>query len=121
MSADMNGMRKCVRMIRRLPIIMGSVMTLHCALLVFNIRLSFTEYVCGTSFTTCWLLLLFSRAFRFCLLHRLFIIYTMLASGCIAFERLIGFGVFLHYARLTMLLLGVVLHVALYSKTDCLC
>lgn len=121
MATDMNAMRKCVRMIRRLPIIMGSVMTLHCALLVFNVRLMLTEYICGTSFMTCWLLLLFSRAFRFCLLHRLFIIYTMLASCCIAFERLIGFGVVLHYARLTMFLLGVVLHVALFSKVDCLC
>jgi len=29
MATDINAMRKCVRMIRRLPIIMGSVMTLH--------------------------------------------------------------------------------------------
>lgn len=117
---DAGRLRRCVRAVRTLPAVMCLVMTAHCALLLLGVSLPLAEYACGMSFLTCWLLMAFSRALRFCALHRALIIHTMLVSACISFERIIGFGAALRPARVVMLAVGAaLLAAAVIRKSRC--
>ncbi len=116
---DAGRLRRCVRAVRRLPAVMCLVMTAHCALLLLGVSLPLAEYACGMSFLTCWLLMAFSRALRFCVLHRALIVHTMLVSACISFERIVGFGPALRPARVVMLAVGVSLLTAAAIRKGC--
>ena len=114
---DSNGwLRRCVRIVRLSPFVMGFASMIHCGLLVFGIKVSLTEYVCCTFFTACVILLPMSIAFKFCRLHRLFILYTLATNLCIGFEMMIGFGMTRPYMRLAMFIIGIVLHALLSTR-----
>lgn len=103
-------------MVRLLPFVMGFASMLHCGLLVFGIKVSLTENVCCTFFTACVILLPMSIAFKFCRLHRLFILYSLATNLCIGFEITIGFGMTRTYMRLAMFIIGIVLHAILSTR-----
>lgn len=116
---DSGRLRRCVKAVRTLPAIMCLVMTVHCALLLLGVNTPLAEYACGMSFLTCWFLMAFSRALRFCALHRMLIIHAMLVSACISFERTVGFGEALRPVRAVMLIVGATLLVAVAIRKGC--
>lgn len=104
----------CMICLRYLIILNGIEMLVHvCSLL------------CGTdSSWGLWMLLiqcaivllLVSHALKFCLLHRLFIVYSHIVAACVIFQKYHGFGNLLTATRLLMATIGVILVILLVRK-----
>lgn len=111
---DLMKTKLCMTCLRYLIILNGIEMLIHvCSLL------------CGTDsswglwmlLSQCALVLLaVSYALKFCLLHRLFIVYSHLVVACVIFQKYHGFGTMLTPARLFMMTTGIVMIVLLIRK-----
>ena len=75
-------------------------------------------YVVKYSFAIFFLLTVLSIAYEFCWVHRSFVLYCYLVSLCIEYQVRTGFGDWLPVARVTSLVIGVVL-LLLFIKNNC--
>lgn len=82
-------------------------MTIHCGLLLIGINLNLANFFAGGSIYTTALLLIMSYVFKFCWIHKAFIIYTLLIDICIQIQVYIGFGPLLIPARMAAFIIGV--------------
>ena len=83
-------------------------MVVHCSLLLFGFSFYFAEIV--TIVLGFYLVHRIAfHFFRFCIITRMMIYYTWIYMVCIWFERFIGFGGLLVYARVFMLIIGLII------------
>lgn len=105
--------RMCIFALKYIPVITSFTMMMHVALLLFGIDYSYAEFITGVSFMPAVILLLMPMAFRFCWLHKSFIVYTLLVDSCIEYQRCFGFGRYVNAYRLIVFIAGVTLFVYL--------
>lgn len=110
----------CLHILKYAPVASTVCMTTHIALLLFGYTPVF-ECVVGTAPLPSVVLFSASHAFRFCLLHKMLIIYSLLADLCCSYERVIGFGNALTPMRFLMLYIGCELIVATVKCKGRLC
>lgn len=75
-------------------------------------------YVVKYSFAIFFLLTVLSISYEFCWVHRCFIFYDYLVSLCIEYQTRSGFGELLIPARITSLVIGVLLIIA-FIENNC--
>lgn len=102
--------------VKILPSIGCLVMWAHCLTLLLGKEWVFAESAFGLSAAAALLLMLLSIEYRFCIMHKLQILYIISMQFCITFQREYGFGEFLALARIVMCLLGAMLMVRLFTN-----
>ena len=75
-------------------------------------------YVVKYSFAIFFLLTVLSISYEFCWVHRCFVLYDYLISLCIEYQTRSGFGEWLIPARITSLVIGVLLIIA-FIENNC--
>ena len=75
-------------------------------------------YVVKYSFAIFFLLTVLSIAYEFCWVHRSFVLYCYLVSLCIEYQIRTGFGEWLLAARITSLVIGLLLLV-FFIQNNC--
>lgn len=98
---------KLFALIRVVPALFVLVMFAHVVMLEFGISTIIPEVVLGLIVFV--LLMLISKKFHYCLLHRCCIIYGYAVFLCCHYERGVGFGEWLDCARLIALACGAFL------------
>lgn len=104
----------CIIALKYVPIIGTILMTLHVAALLLGYKLFIFELSVLTIVTL--MVILWSKVFKFCLIHRLSSLYTIAVLWCCYIERYIGFGKYLQILRVIFLYLGIILLILLTIK-----
>lgn len=117
---NMKEHRIMIMLLKYLPVFNALMMMLHCLTLLLGYDWHLAELTCGQCLTMSVLLFVFSSVFRFCWLHKAFILYTMLVQECIIIQDCFGFGKLLTPTRWLMLLIGLALFVVLLFKNKTL-
>lgn len=104
----------CIIALKYVPIIGTVLMTLHVATLLLGYKLFISELSVLTIVTL--MIMLWSKVFKFCLIHRLSSLYTISVIWCCYIERYVGFGEYLQILRVIFLYLGVALLILLGIK-----
>lgn len=99
--------------LKYIPLCMFISMWIHTVLLNFNIDPPFAESIMGCALFPCILILSLSGVFKFCFIHKLMIMYSLIVDLCINFERYIGFGILLKPLRLIMSITGSIIFLIL--------
>lgn len=99
------------------PFISGILMWVHVILKICGINLFIAENLVGLPIIPCIICCVWSYAFSFCLLHRVFIIYTSLVTYCINFNAdIFGFGDMLDIIRWLLFGIGLIIIVLFIIK-----
>ena len=99
------------------PFIAGILMWVHVILKICGVNWSVAENLVGLPIIPCIICCVWSYAFNFCLLHRIFIIYTSLVTYCINFHTdSFGFGDMLNFVRWLLFSIGLILIVLFIIK-----
>ena len=99
--------------LKYIPLCMFISMWVHTILLNFNIDPPFAESIMGCALFPCILILSLSGVFKFCFIHKLMIMYSLIVDLCINFERYIGFGILLKPLRLIISIAGSIIFLIL--------
>lgn len=102
--------------LKYIPVAADFFLCLHVLLLLFGKNETYCEYLFGYSLVGVVLMMLQSYALKFCNIYRAFVLHDFLVYTCIYYERWVGFGEFLLFARLFVLLLGVCVFGWLFSS-----
>lgn len=105
----MNWYKLCTWFLKWLPIAAMLLLVIHVALLILGVTEGWSEYVCQVGLFSVLLLIAASLALKFCIVHRLCIVYNYVVSCCINYEQQYGFGEWRSLARLLVLVVGIVL------------
>lgn len=98
------------------PVIAAFVMMCHTVLLLHHIETEVADWTFSLPIFPCIVCCLWSKTFNFCVLHRLFIIYTCVVSYCIKYQDIFGFGLTLTLFRIIIIILGLLLFIYLSLK-----
>lgn len=101
------------------PVVLGNVLQVHCILLLKGVDSGIIRHFCAIGWLTFAMLMLLSFMFRFCYVHRLYIIYCTLLNICIQIQQQDGFAAFginVDIVREIMLYLGAVLQILLIYR-----
>ena len=99
------------------PFIAGILMWVHVILRICGVSLLVAENLVGLPIIPCIICYVWSYTFTFCLLHRIFIIYTSLVTYCINFHTdSFGFGDMLNLVRWLLFSIGLILIVLFIIK-----
>lgn len=102
--------------IKYLPVCTSFLMWGHIAIhLFFGIHWYVAENVCGITIAPAVLLFLISHAFKYCWLHKAFVVYTFLISTMVDYNRIMGFN-YLTLWEIVAVLIGGVLFATLFYK-----
>lgn len=93
------------------PVIGAFIMFLHVFLLITNSAMLLADWTFSLPIIPAVTAMIWSKAFGFCIMHRLFIAYICAISYCIKFEQAIGFGSLLLFSRWFMFIIGVILFI----------
>lgn len=104
----------CIIALKYVPIMGTILMTLHVAALLLGYKLFIFELSVLTIVTL--MVMLWSKVFKFCLIHRLSSLYTITVLWCCYIERYIGFGKHLQILRVIFLYIGIILLILLTIK-----
>lgn len=110
----MKSYKLCMAALKYLVLLNGVEMLAHVCILTVGYDISVMLYL--LLFQCAVVLMFASRALGFCLLHRLFIIYSHLIVGCVIFEKYTGFGILLTPTRILAIIMGFVLVVMIIFK-----
>lgn len=105
--------------LKYIPVLMAFIMWIHTIFMLFDIHLSFTQTLAGSAIIPSILILSMSSMFRFCYLHKLLTLYSLLIDLCINYNKYVGFGYVRYEAYFIEFALGLILMVLLVSKLDC--
>ena len=111
----------CIALFKWLPIFSGVALMIDCLLLLMTMRPYFMALVFGTSVTDMIALMAASYTFRFCRLHREFILYAFIISFCVDYQVVYGFGEYLLHARVCTFIYGLSLLIRLILRKGKLC
>ena len=99
------------------PFIAGILMWVHVILKICGVGLLVAENLVGLPIIPCIICCVWSYTFNFCLLHRIFIIYTSLVTYCINFNTdIVGFGNMLDLVRWLLFGIGLILIILFIFK-----
>lgn len=99
------------------PFIAGMLMWVHVILRICGVSLLVAENLVGLPIIPCIICYIWSYAFNFCLLHRIFIIYTSLVTYCINFNAdVVEFGNMLSLVRWLLFGIGLILIIMFIIK-----
>lgn len=99
------------------PFIAGILMWVHVILRIFGVSLLVAENLVGLPIIPCIICCVWSYTFNFCLLHRIFIMYTSLVTYCINFNTdIVGFGNMLDLVRWLLFGIGLILIILFIFK-----
>lgn len=99
------------------PFIAGILMWVHVILRICGVSLLVAENLVGLPIIPCIICCVWSYAFNFCLLHRIFIIYTSLVTYCINLNAdIVGFGNMLGLVRWLLFGIGLILIILFIFK-----
>ncbi len=104
----------CIALLKYVPVLSAFLMLLHVATLLLGVTLFISEIIVLTIVTI--MVIFWSYCFKFCLVHRLTSIYTIIVLWCCYYHRFFGFGEYLEPIRLIMLYIGVVIFICLGIK-----
>ena len=100
--------RLSIMLLKYVPMIGGFLMWVHVTLLLLNIQTHVFENVVGYSVAPSVTMLVWSKTFNFCPIHRCFICYNTAVMGCIKWQaNFIGFGSALLVVRLIVWIIGL--------------
>ena len=102
--------------IKYIPIIMFLIMWFHTGLLIFGINGPCADTIAGSAIIPSILIFSMSHLFKFCYIHKLLTIYSLVVDLCINFQRYIGFGYTLNIFRILMFIIGTILFFLLLCK-----
>ena len=102
--------------IKYIPIIMFLIMWIHIGLLIFGINGPCADTIAGSAIIPSILIFSMSHLFKFCYIHKLLTIYSLVVDLCINFQRYVGFGYTLNTFRIIMFTLGTILFFLLLFK-----
>lgn len=92
-------------------------MWVHVILRICGVSLLVAENLVGLPIIPCIICCVWSYAFNFCLLHRIFIIYTSLVTYCINLNAdIVGFGNMLDLVRWLLFGIGLILIILFIFK-----
>ena len=99
------------------PFVAGVLMWIHVILKICRIDLLIAENLVGLPIIPCLVCYLWSKAFGFCIFHRLFMFYTTLVTYCININSdIFYFGNLLIPVRWLLFILGIFLIVIFIIK-----
>lgn len=99
------------------PFIAGMLMWVHVILRICGVSLLVAENLVGLPIIPCIICCVWSYAFNFCLLHRIFIMYTSLVTYCINLNAdIVGFGNMLGLVRWLLFGIGLILIILFIFK-----
>lgn len=102
-----NKCKLCILSLKYVPIICVLLMMLHIIFSLFGFNLCISEL---SILTLCSIMvLIWANCFKFCLLHKLYIIYVLAGLWLIYVHRFIGLGDLLEFSRISMLYFGFIL------------
>lgn len=100
--------RLSILLLKYVPMIGGFLMWVHVSLLLCNVQTSVFDSVVGYSIAPSITMMVWSKAFNFCPIHRCFVAYDTLVSGCIKWQTAFaGFGAALLYVRFMVWFIGL--------------
>lgn len=103
--------------LKYVPFIAGILMWVHVILRICGVSLLVAENLVGLPIIPCIICCVWSYAFNFCLLHRIFIIYTSLVTYCINLNAdIVGFGNMLGLVRWLLFGIGLILIILFIFK-----
>lgn len=99
------------------PFIAGILMWVHVILKLRGVNLFVAENLVGLPIIPCIICCVWSYTFGFCLLHRIFIVYTSLVTYCINFHTdIFGFGDMVGLVRWLLFDIGLILIILFIIK-----
>ena len=103
--------------LKYVPFIAGILMWVHVILRICGVSLLVAENLVGLPIIPCIICCVWSYAFNFCLLHRVFIMYTSLVTYCINLNAdIVGFGNMLGLVRWLLFGIGLILIILFIFK-----
>ena len=106
--------RYCLLTFKYLPYVSALLIMLHVVLGLIGYSVCISELLIITIATV--MILLWAQFLKFCLLHKLFIIYSLSAIWVIYFHRFFGLGTLLEILRIGYLYFGTILFTSLCIK-----
>lgn len=101
------GQRLSIILFKYIPPFGAFLMLIQTVCLMHNLDVLFAEWIFGMSLIPCVISIVWSLAFKFCYIHRLFLYYIFIVSICIKYNSFIGF-IHLFCARLIVIIIGIV-------------
>lgn len=102
--------------LKYIPVLMFMIMLIHTGFLVFGMGGPCADTIAGSAVIPSILILAISNMFKFCYLHKLLTLYSLSIDLCMNFQRYIGFGTYLYFARYTMFTFGIIILCVLIFK-----
>lgn len=102
--------------LKYIPIIMFLIMWIHTGLLIFSISGPCADTIAGSAIIPSILILAISQMFKFCYIHKMLTIYSLVVDFCINFQRYIGFGIILYPMRVLLFIIGIIVFILLVTK-----
>ena len=102
--------------IKYIPIIMFLIMWIHTGLLIIGVNGPCADTIAGSAIIPSILIFSMSHLFKFCYIHKLLTIYSLVVDLCINFQRYVGFGSTLNIFRIIIFILGTILFFLLLFK-----
>lgn len=109
----------CIATVRYIPVIMAVAMLIHVITLLMGYNLPIADVLTSQSLATFAFFMVISHAFKFCIWHRMIILYNYVVSLCIDYQRNVGFGQYLLIARILTFVIGFLLVILVLSNTSC--
>lgn len=102
--------------LKYIPVLMFMIMLIHTGFLVFGMNGPCADTIAGSAVIPSILILAISNMFKFCYLHKLLTLYSLSVDLCMNFQRYIGFGIYLNFARYIMFIFGIIILCILIFK-----
>lgn len=102
--------------LKYIPVLMFIIMLIHTGFLIFDVNGPFADTIAGSAVIPSILILAISNMFKFCYLHKLLTLYSLSVDLCMNFQRYIGFGIYLNFARYIMFIFGIIILCILIFK-----
>ena len=100
-------------------IVPAAIMLIHCIVLSTGCRfgLELAENIVVTLLA--YALWRYDKALGFCLMHRLSILYPLAVVWCINFHKYFGFGPWLRFMHIVMIVYGAIHFILLFTLPRC--
>lgn len=102
--------------LKYIPVLMFVIMLMHTGFLIFGLNGPCADTIAGSAVISSILILAISNMFKFCYLHKLLTLYSLSVDLCMNFQRYIGFGIYLNFARYIMFIFGIIILCILIFK-----
>lgn len=106
--------KMCILLLKYIPVICAFLMFLHVVFLECGFHYCFAELAVLTMVSI--MILVWSKVFKFCLIHIISSLYTVDILWCSYIQRYVGFGNHLEQIRVSALYFGFIILLILVNK-----